>query len=353
MTSGFILRRTSLTVGRRLFLGLLPALLAVVLAVGLAYYGEFHRQVPAAVAIGAGALAVVSLVVTWVNTRYLAGRIVRLSGAMTASRVRDGDASGADEFDRIERVVDHLGSALSAAEAQRRHADAASAARLHEQATMLAGVVRDAIGQLEEVRLPLHILLETRFGELNENQEELLRDARKAADAMDAALRRLGQVADADRDALPVKPELVQVNDVIRAVLPLTRAAAERTQARVDALLEPGLPRVMADRARLAEALALLTDNAAAGTGPELPLAVSTARDGEGVSITIAPRRSKQESSSSAAATATTVRDSSMTVATPGSSTAALATRLIAAQGGSTETTDHGLIVRLPGFRSS
>ena len=26
------------------------------------------------------------------------------------------------------------------------------------------------------VRLPLHILLETRFGDLNENQEELLRE---------------------------------------------------------------------------------------------------------------------------------------------------------------------------------
>lgn len=325
MTSGFVLRRTSLTVGRRLFLGLLPALLAVALAVGLAYYGEFHREAPGAVVIGAGVLALTSLVVTWANTRYLARRIVRLSGAMPADGA--GGAAEADEFDRIERVVDHLGSALSAAEEQRRRADAAASARLHEQGTMLAAVVRDAMAQLEEVRLPLHILLETRFGELNENQEELLRDARKASDAMDAALRRLGQVADADRDALPVKAELVQVNDVVRAVLPLARAAAERTHARVDASLEPGLPRVMADRARLAEALALLADDAAVGTGPERPLAVSTARDREGVSIAIAPRAAGQESAS-----------------------AVLATRLIAAQGGSTEPTDDGLVVRLSGL---
>ena len=324
MTSNFTLRRTSLTVGRRLFLGLLPALLAVVLALGLAYYGEYQRQAPEMVVLGAVVLAVASLIVTWVNTRYLANRIVRLTGAIPASGARD-DSGDADEFDRIEQVVDDLGSALSASEAERARADAAATARLREQATMLAAVVRDVMAQLEDVRLPLHILLETRFGELNENQEELLRDARKAADAMDAALRRLGQVADADRDALPVKSEVVQVNDVVRAVLPLARAAAERTQARVDASLEPGLPRVRADRARLAEALALLTDDAASATGPERPLVVMTARDREGVSITVAPAMGAP----------------------------ILATRLIAAQGGSTESTADGLIVRLPGLRPS
>jgi hypothetical protein len=55
------------------------------------------------------------------------------------------------------------------------------------------------------VRLPLQILLESPFGELNENQEELLRDARAAADAIDAALRKLGHVADIDRNAFPVQ----------------------------------------------------------------------------------------------------------------------------------------------------
>ena len=326
MTSSFILRRTSLTVGRRLFLGLLPALLAVLLALGLAYYGEYHRQAPEIVVLAAAVLAVASLIVTWVNTRYLANRIVRLSGALPAPGARHGTAD-ADEFDRIEQVVDHLGSALSASEAERARADAAATARLREQATMLAATVRDAMTQLEEVRLPLHILLETRFGELNENQEELLRDARKAADAMDAGLRRLGQVADADRDALPVKPELVQVNDVVRSVLPLARAVAERTQARVDVSLEPGLPRVLADRARLAEALALLTDDAASATGPERPLGVSTGRDREGITIVVTPPPTRRSGASVVAA------------------------RLIAAQGGGTEATEHRLVVRLPTLR--
>jgi signal transduction histidine kinase len=328
MTTGFIRQRITLTVARRLFLGLLPALLAVVLAVGLAYYGEYQRQVPGVIALGAGVLAVASLIVTWVNTRYLSGRIVKLSGSVSDAEREPGDHGRSDEFDRIERVVDQLGSALSASEAERARRDAAATKRLREEATMLAAVVRDTMSQLDDVRLPLHILLETRFGDLNENQEELLRDARAAADAMAAALLRLAQVSDADRGALTPKRELVQVNDVVRAILPLARSAAERRDARVEAALEPGLPRVLADRARLAESLSLLGVGAAAVTDQQHPLTITTGRDGTGVSITLAPW----------------IHDST--------SAATLARRLIAVQGGSTEDTPAGLVVRLRGLES-
>lgn len=325
MTTGFIRRRTTLTVARRLFLGLLPALLAVLLAVGLAYYGEYQRQAPQVIVLGAALLAVASLIVTWLNTRYLSGRIVRLSGSMPDAEREAGDHGRSDEFDRIERIVDQLGSALSASEAERAREDAAAATRLREEATMLAAVVRDTMSQLDEVRLPLHILLETRFGDLNENQEELLRDARAAADVMAGALLRLAQVSDADRGALTPKRELVQVNDVVRAILPLARSAAERRDARVETALEPGLPRVLADRARLAESLSLLGVGAAAVTDQQQPLTITTGRDGTGVSITLAPW----------------IHD-----ATPA---AILARRLIAVQGGSTEDTPAGLVVRLRG----
>jgi signal transduction histidine kinase len=273
----------------------------------------------------ASVLAAVSLVVTWINTRYLSARIARLTGP-----IAEADPADRDEFDRIERVVDDLGSALSAAEADRARADAESAARLRDEATMVAAVTHDSIAQLDDIRLPLHILLETRFGDLNENQEELLRDARTAADAMGGALRRLAQVADADRGALAVQRELVQVNDVVRAMLPLARAAAERQGARVEVSLEPGLPRVMGDRARLAEALTLLATQAAGTTGADRPLVVTTTRrPGAGVEVTIAPNDP-----------ATAGRD-------------ILARRLIAAQGGSIADDADGFVVRLAEARSS
>ena len=350
MTSGFIRRRTTLTVGRRLFLGLLPALLAVLLAVGLAYYGEYQRQAPVLIVLGAGVLAVASLVVTWINTRYLSARIVRLTGAMPDGEREHGEPGGSDEFDRIERVVDHLGSALSASEAERARLDAAAATRLREEATMLAAVVHDTMAQLDEVRLPLHILLETRFGDLNENQEELLRDARNGADAMADALRRLAQVADADRGAVAPQRELVQVNDVVRAILPLARAAADRQKARVEIALEPGLPRVMADRARLAEALTLLAVEAAAVAGPDHPLTITTARDGSGVSITLAPvtRIGPEAGSAPPGDRTAPASDESLDGrGDPGATI--LARRLITVQGGSVDEAASGLVVRLGG----
>jgi signal transduction histidine kinase len=282
-------RRASLGVGWRLSAGLLPSVLGVALVVGLFYYGEVGRAVPRLVLLLAVLLTAVSLAATWVNARYFAERITRLARA-AAGASSSGTAGGrADEFDRIERAVGDLGSALSAAEAERTQAGAAADAQRRDEATMLAAAVGDALSLLDDVRLPLHILLETRFGELNENQEELLRDARTAADAIDAALRRLAQVADVDRGAFVVTRELIQVNDVVRSVAPIARAAAARHEARIAVELEPGLPRVLADRARLAEALALIAVAAAEATGPDTPLRVATAREEGRTIIRVAP----------------------------------------------------------------
>ncbi|MBV9880244.1 MAG: hypothetical protein JO180_07090 [Gemmatirosa sp.] len=156
-------------------------------------------------------------------------------------------------------------------------------------AQTLATTVRAALDRLDEVRLPLHILLDARFGELNENQEELLGAARDAADAIDGALRQLAEIADAARGALPVRREAVHVNDVVRAVLPLAQAAAARRGARAAASLDPMLPRVSADRARLAEALALLAEGAAAHADAGATLSIETGRDADGVWLSVAP----------------------------------------------------------------
>lgn len=308
-------KQWTLSVGARLLLGLVPSLLAAAMVAGLVYWGEYGRRAPDAVVAAAVILAVLTLALTLWNVRYLVRRFDRVTEIIMAeaSRGAAGERSSAtDEFDRIEQVVGELGSALTQAEAQRVHLDAQATARLREQSTMLAALVRDTMARLDDVRMPLHILLETKFGELNENQEELLRDARGASDEMDAALRQLGHVADADRDAMPVKRELVQVNDVVRAILPLIRASAERRDARVDVSLEPGLPRVLADRARLAEALSLLATLSASVSNGEHPVTVSTRREGSAVLIelrTVPP-------------------------ADAGGSSAALAERLVTAQGG-------------------
>lgn len=277
-----------LSVGQRLALGVAPALLAVVLVVGLAYYGERGRAIPSIVLAGAAALAVVSLILTWLNTQYLARRIRRLAGGVDVGHDSAQPAED-DELGRIEQVVGKLGIALAAAEDARRDLVATSEAKFKQQATIIAATVRDARAQLDELRLPLHILMDAPFGELNENQEELLVDARAAGAVMDVTLRRLTLIADADRDALPVLLERVAVNDVLRAVLPMLRAAVERHGARIDIDFEPVLPRVAADRARLAEAIAIVGTEVAAMTSDVRALMLKSSADKSHARITMSP----------------------------------------------------------------
>jgi signal transduction histidine kinase len=154
---------------------------------------------------------------------------------------------------------------------------------------LLAATVRGVTAQMDEVRLPLHILLDARFGELNENQEELLVAARAAADGIDGAVRRLAVVADADRDALMVRTEPVAINDVVRAVLPMVRATADRRNVRVDVALEPALPRVWANRAALAETIALMAGLAAERLGEGDAMSIGTTAEESQCVLQISP----------------------------------------------------------------
>ena len=268
-------RRVLLAVAQRLLLGLAPALLAVVVVVALAYYGEVGREAPEYVVSGAAVLAIISMVLTWRNTRYLVDRLHRL-GRLDDAVGGDDLTSPMDDLDRIEREVVRLREALELATAQARNERARYDRLLHEQATLLAATIRGTTAQLDEVRLPLHILLDARFGALNENQEELLVTARVGTEALDAAIRRLSTVADADRGALSLHLEPIAINDIVRAILPMARASAERRGVGITTELEPALPRAWADRAALAEALAMLATGLVESLDPPSPIAVRT-----------------------------------------------------------------------------
>lgn len=344
MTAAFVQRHVSRSVAWRLVAGVLPSVLAVGLVVGLFYYGKAGRAAPAATLIVATVLTATSIIVSWMNARYFAERLARIA---RATEQASGLRGASDELDRIEEAVGTLGSALTAAEAERARREARTAARLREQATMLAGAVSDSLGQLDQVRLPLQILLESPFGELNDNQEELLRDARSAADAIDASLRRLVRVANIDRDEVQVQPELVQVNDVVRSVLPLARATAERNDARTETALEPGLPRVVADRARLAEALSLLVTDAARASAPDKPLVIATARDGSRAVIRVSPASNAIRARAAAVRAATGGADAESEQSAPDSGPLILASRLITAQGGELAVDGDCLVLRI------
>jgi signal transduction histidine kinase len=257
-------------VGQRLFLAVVPAIVGLFTVAALAYWGHLFRAAPVWVVSAAAVAAVASLILAWQNTRYVARRIERLAGGegrkasfgspleVVRDVARPSAARLPDELDSIEEVVDRLSGAVTVAEAGSREREAAASQRVQEYAALLAEATAAVTHQLDEIRLPLHILLENHFGQLNDNQEEMLAGARTATEAAATELRRLRDIAELDRGALSLRRTMVPVGDVLRGLRPQLEAEAERAGVTLGFDQEPGLPRVAGDRSRLQEALELL-----------------------------------------------------------------------------------------------
>jgi len=257
-------------VSHRLLLTLLPAFVGLLTVVGLAYWGQYQRQAPHFAVIAAAIALLTSVVLALRNAQYLAQRIERLAGSEPGRSV--------DELDSIERSVERLQAEVAAAhDESAREKQAARDAR-KDLSTLLSTASGAATAALDEIRLPLHILLENRFGDLNENQEEMLGSAQTAAEEASALLRRLQLTADLDRGAVELRRDPVRVDDIVRGLLPTLQSLGERRNVRVTAELLPALPRVPADRTYLHEALSLLLRGAVDRTadGAEVRIVVES-----------------------------------------------------------------------------
>lgn len=243
-------------VGQRLVLAVVPAVLGVLAMAALAYCGQRGRQVPGWLVLAGLAAAVLSLGMTWRNTRYLARRINALSQRHGA--VED---AGADELDTIERAI---------AEAERRGEtrEQAAAGLVREYAGLL-GDTSAALGRrLDEVRLPLHILLASRFGALNENQEEMISAAQAAADAAGEELRSVARIVDLDAGRVESRPQAIRPRDLLAPVLAAAGARIRQAGGTLESDLPPLLPHVHVDPRHSREALSLVLDRLAGRAGP-------------------------------------------------------------------------------------
>jgi signal transduction histidine kinase len=285
-------------VGARLFLSLVPAILGVFTVAGLAYWGEYGRQAPHVLVITAVIASVASLIMTWMNTQYVAKRVNRLAegtpheGGSGAFRLRDvADAvtgraistGTRDELDRIEQTVDRLSGELERVRTERNVSQAESSERIREYTKLLADATGDAMKQLDEARLPLHILLDNKFGDLNENQEEMLAAARSAVEQADLRLRRLREIVDIDAGRVPMRKDAVRTGDVITSLLPGLNAQGQEAGVEVTA----DLPRVTADRAKLQEACGLLLSERVRGLPPGSKVSISAEPSGDVVKIDV------------------------------------------------------------------
>jgi hypothetical protein len=330
-------------ISQRLFLAVLPAIIGLFTVAGLAYWGHLYRAAPQWVVITAGVAAIGSLFIAWQNTRFVARRIERLAGTrgdesrtalspLTAVRNAAVPRAGTspDELDSIEEVVDRLSGAVSVAEAGVRQREADASRRIEEYAVLVSEATAAMMRQLDEVRMPLHILVESPFGTLNENQLEMLEAARAAAELAEVELRRLQEVAQLDQGALSLRRERVRIADLLQSLRPQLQADGDRGGVQVVLDLLPGLPPVAGDRVRLQEACELLFRHLVRHAAPGASISLSTRVEGAEVLV---------EALGGPAPTL----DADI----------ALARRVILAHGGSLEEQAGRTTIRFPAFPSS
>ena len=269
-------------ISHRLYLTAAPSLLGMFLVAALAYWGQYAHRVPQLLVVIVAVAVVASMILSWRNARYVAQRIERLAGAPQESGVRLRGVASAlrpggvpdlpDELDRIEGVVDHLSSAVAEAEVHRTEHEAQAERRVKEYAGMLAAIATDSADRLEEVRIPLHILLENHFGDLNENQEEMLGAARNAAESVDGDLVSLRQIAELDLGTRELRRDRLLPGDLVRSLTPTLQAVADKQNATLQVDFEPLLPAIRGDQPSLQDALAVLLGGAlrSATAGAEL-----------------------------------------------------------------------------------
>ena len=160
--------------------------------------------------------------------------------------------------------------------------DRSEGARAREYARLIDDITRVMGARLEEAQLPLHILLSSPFGALNENQEEMLGAAQAAVDAADVELRRLRKLVELDRGALTPVIQPVPVGELLRPVLAIGQARAAQASVQLRTDISDRAPRALVDATLAQEALTTLVTGAVAATRPAGDVRVSAVEREDG-----------------------------------------------------------------------
>lgn len=126
-----------------------------------------------------------------------------------------------------------------------------------DYASALAASAKSAERSLGDARIPIHILLTAQFGELNDNQEEMLRDAASALDRIAEELRALREIAGADGTVAGTRRGIVRIGDILRALQPELLAQASRADVSLMVDIAPGLPSAIGAVTQLRDAIRL------------------------------------------------------------------------------------------------
>jgi hypothetical protein len=279
-------------VATRLNLTILPAAIGLCTVSALAYWGEFERQAPELFVLLSIVATVGSAVLAWRNTRIISRRVGELAHGFRDLGVAPAlpTTSTLDEFDVLDVVRQNV-SRLAAAKAElRRSTDArvaAADARVAQSSHVVANVVQLSLKQVEEARLALHILQASPFGELNENQEELIAAARTAMDAADAELRMMTRVVSVSTQAALSTTSVIRLRSLLDIPLAMAMGGAQEVRESVRLPNVDELPAVAVDVPAVQEALALLFRDCVAAHPPGEPLIISGSHTPPSITLNI------------------------------------------------------------------
>ncbi len=167
---------------------------------------------------------------------------------------------------------------------------------------LYGSALADAIGSAEraltEARMPIHILLTTQFGNLNDNQEEMIGAAASALARTAQELSALRALVETDRRVAATRDGPVRVGDIVRALLPELRDQAARSGASIELSIDPGLPKGRGDDSQLRDAirLALIDDIRFATPGSLVEVTVTATASEIVVGVCSGARRSVSSS---------------------------------------------------------
>ena len=294
-------------ISERLFLAVIPGIVGLSTVAGLAYWGQYAHEAPEVVVIIAVVATLVSLVIAWYNTRYVTLCIERLAGVPptnvshergASSALRDvahaitagaiSDSGRPDELDRIESTVQNLSGEVVRVRDEALRREAAATARADEYASLIASVSSLMAARLEDAELPLHVLLSSPFGSLNENQEEMISAAHSAIGAAGDEMRRLRKLIELDEHTVPIIRQPVNLAELLKPALAIAGARARRAHVAFDVRIPNSTPRLMVDPLHTQEALTTVFEWAVANASSEEVVGVAVHDDRRGeIRITV------------------------------------------------------------------
>lgn len=279
-------------VATRLNLAVLPAIVGLGVLAALAYWGDRGRQAPELVVMLAMTATVGSSLLSWRSTRFVSRRVGDLATEFRGLGLDVALEGAVDEFEELERVRESV-RALASDQARLRETAArairqADAARqTHDR--LLEQVANTVATRLEEARLALHILQTSPFGDLNENQDELVSAARTASEAADLELRRFARLVGMQSNRRAATRESVSVRALLDPVLAMiTSDLSDHGITLTVAIAETVAP-VLVDRLAAQEALSLLFGVLAEQLQPASELRLDAVEAADSVTVVSAP----------------------------------------------------------------